>query len=80
MVKVGSKEFNKMSIGSKIKILVDRGYKSSAFAYLANARSFARAWKKKGYKASLQRSWGPNVEGVSRKPRMEAYYVSVFKR
>lgn len=77
MIKVGSKQFNNLSIGRRISLLVNRGYKQAAFRYKTNAGLFAKRWKDRGYKASLMRSSGPVVEGGYEK---QAYYVTAYKR
>lgn len=80
MIRVGSKEFDKLSVERKIALLIRRGYKQAAFRIKANANKFAAGWKRKGYKARGLRSSGPVVEGGHRTDAGKAYYVIVSKR
>lgn len=77
MIRVGSRDFDKLSTDRKISLLVSRGYKQAAFRSKSNAVKFAKKWKDKGYKVSLMRSSGPVTEGGF---QSGAYYVTAYKR
>lgn len=55
-IRVGDKNFDRLTIRGKIRLLVERGYKQAAFRLRGNAVLFAEAWAKRGYKARLVRS------------------------
>ena len=79
MVRVGSKQFAKLPVERKIKLLVTRGYRQAAFKQKRNAEAFMAAWQKKGYTTTIIRSTGPTIEEPDKITR-QSYYVIARRR